>query len=84
MKVKAVTQHAVDRFMERTGSNKPVKALQKVFRLAESSIQVGKSLYYSQGWLMFIKCGEVKTIYRPKWKWQHQAIYEAVKLTRTK
>lgn len=85
MKIRAVTQHAVDRFMERTGMKKPVKATEKVFRLAQSSIPIGKSLYYSQGWLMFVnKKGEVKTIYRPSQKWQHQAIYEAVKLTRTK
>lgn len=85
MKVRAVTQHAVDRFMERFSKMNPVNATQKVFRLAQSSIPIGKSLYFSKGWLMFInKQGLVKTIYRPKMKWEHKAISDAVKSTRTK
>jgi cytochrome oxidase Cu insertion factor (SCO1/SenC/PrrC family) len=88
MKIKAVTQHAVDRFMERTGNKKPLRAMQKVFRLAQSSIPIGpigKSLYFSQGWIMLInKRGIVNTIYRPRSKWEHKAIAEAVKGTRTR
>ena len=84
MKIKAVTQHAVDRFMERTGNKKPLRAMQKVFRIAQSSIPIGRSLHFSQGWLMFInKYGVVKTIYRPANKWEHKAIANAVKGTRT-
>jgi hypothetical protein len=85
MNVRSVTQHAVDRFMERTGNKKQVRAVQKVFRLAQSSIPIGRSLYFSQGWLMFInEYGDVKTIYRPANKWEHKAIATAMEGTRTK
>lgn len=85
MKIKAVTQHAVDRFMERTGNKKPLRAMQKVFRLGQSSIPIGRSLYFSQGWVLCItSLGIVKTIYRPCSRWEHKAIAEAVKGTRTK
>jgi hypothetical protein len=85
MKVRAVTQHAVDRFMERSTIKKGYAATQKVFKLAQSSMPIGKSLHFSRGWLMFInKYGVVKTIYRPRSRWEHKAIAEAVKGTRTK
>lgn len=85
MKIKAVTQHAVNRFMERSTIRSSHSATQKVFRLAQSSIPIGKSLYFSKGWLMVInKKKVVKTIYRPFSKWEHKAIAIAIEATRTK
>jgi hypothetical protein len=73
--VSAVTQHAIDRYMERTGAKKAQRATTTLFCLAESAIPIGKNRYYARGWIVVVKDGVVKTAYRPKTREQMDAVY---------
>jgi hypothetical protein len=75
--VSAVTQHAIDRYLERTGGKKAHRATNTLFCLAESAIPIGNNRYYARGWIVVLKDGVVKTAYRPKTREQMDAVYRA-------
>lgn len=75
--VSAVTQHAIDRYMERTGAKKALRSTNTLFSLAESAVPLGKNRYYARGWIVVMVNGVVKTAYRPKTREQMEIVYNA-------
>lgn len=75
IKIKAVTQHAVDRFQERSGSKKP--KIERLFRLAEQSVPIGAGRRYSSGWIFVVKKNVVRTVYKPRKRHEFEAIHKS-------
>ncbi len=73
-----LTQHAIDRYMERSGTKKPMRSILKLFSLADSARPLGRGKFYARGWVLVMKGGRVKTVYRPTSRIDHQKIYEAM------
>jgi hypothetical protein len=78
MKINAVTQHAVDRFMTRAKSTKTLRSTDKLWSLAERGVPIGNHRFYAQGWIVVIAKGVARTAYRPRRKEEFQAIYTAM------
>lgn len=76
--VGAITQHALERFMERSGSKKMPRAIGQLFCLAESAVSIGNNRFYARGWIVVVLEGEVKTAYRPRTREQQEAIFRAM------
>jgi len=81
--VSAVTQHAIDRYLERAGGKKVQRATNTLFSLADSAIPIGNNRYYARGWIVVVKDGTVKTAYRPKTREQMDAVYRACSTTKS-
>ena len=75
--ITSMTQHAVDRFMERSGSKKPIRAIYKLFSLSEAAVPMGRNRYYTRGWIIVVVNGVVKTAYRPRTREEMDAIFRA-------
>lgn len=65
MIVKSVTQHALDRYMERSGVKGVQRALNKIMGHVEFAIPMGGHRFYSNGWVIVIKKRVVRTMYKP-------------------
>ncbi len=74
----SLTQHALDRYMERSGSTKILKSLFKIESLVANAVQIGKNQFYAGGWIMKVVHGEVVTMYRPKYPSQLRKVYKAM------
>lgn len=75
--VNSITQHAVDRYMERSGTKSPTRAMRKLFELAEQAIPIGHSRFYASGWIVVMKRGVLKTCYKPRTLSQTNSIFAA-------
>jgi len=66
-KVNAITQHALDRYCERTGAKNIAKALSKIDCATQFLLRIDKNRYYSKttGFVLVIRKGVLKTIYKP-------------------
>lgn len=60
-----LTQHALDRFMERAKSDRVLKSLNKIERLAARAIKIGPCRYYAGGWILIHDRGAIQTMFRP-------------------
>lgn len=78
MKITTITQHALDRYFERSGCVKPVKAMNKLFSHSEHATPIGNHRYYNRGWIFVIVKGVIKTCYKPRTREQQQAVYNAL------
>ncbi len=78
----AVQQHAVDRYMERTGSKGQMRCCEKLWIKAQFAVHIpiGNNRFYDtrNGWIVVIFKGIVKTIYRPKTLEQFASIHKAM------
>jgi len=81
MKVTAVTQHALERYMKRTGSQNIKQALNKMMHNAEVGTPIGGNRYYSRGVVYVVVDGEIKTAYKPHTKEVQDAIHHALNKT---
>ena len=74
LQVDSVTQHAIDRYMERLGSKKTLRAIDKIFTMTTCALPIGQNRYYTNGWIIVVVRGVVKTIYRPRTMEQMNAV----------
>lgn len=58
-------QHAVDRFRERSGIKTEARAMAKLLEYADQAVRVGPDRFFARGWILIIRDGFVKTVYRP-------------------
>lgn len=72
-----ITQHALDRFMERSGSNRVMRSLNKLSAVVDSAIPIGKNKLYWGGWIIVMVKGEVKTAYHPRTRKQMNQVHAA-------
>ena len=77
LQIDAVTQHAIDRYMERLGSKKVYRAIDKIFTMSTCALPIGHNRYYTNGWIIVVVGGMVKTIYRPRTIEQMNAVNRA-------
>ena len=81
MEVKSISQHCLERFVERKGEtygkNSSIKALNKLTELLKNSIKIDKFRYYCDGWIMVVKKKEMRTAYKVKSFNQMDLVYEA-------
>jgi hypothetical protein len=82
--VDAVTKHAIDRYMERLGSKKVHRAIGKIFTMSSRALNIGDNRYYSNGWIIVVVDGLVRTVYRPRTHEQMYAINKATERARKK
>lgn len=75
----AITQHAIDRYMERSGSKAVMRTIRKLFDVVERGVPVNGGRFYHKGWIVVVRAGEIKTVYRPRTKAQMSAVYDAHK-----
>lgn len=64
--VKAVSQHALDRFLERSRIRTPNNALAILFRLAQRCEHLNGDRWHANGWILVISGDELVTVYRPQ------------------
>jgi len=74
----AVTQHALERYMQRSGATRVVKSLNKIERLASRAVRIGKTRFYADGWILKVVRGEIVTMFKPKYASDLRQIYKAV------
>ncbi|SRR5260221_4366307 len=76
----AIQQHAIDRYMERTGSTGEMRCCEKIWIKAQFSIPMSRNRFYDPrgGFIIVIVNRIVKTIYRPRTTEQFDAIYKAM------
>jgi len=72
-----LTQHALDRYMQRSGCRRVVKSLNRIERLAAKAIPIGKTQFYAEGWILRMVGGEIVTVHRPN-RSQMRKIYKAM------
>lgn len=77
-KVSALTHHALERFMKRTGNKKPVASMQKLFLAAEQGTPLGNNRFYYRGLVVVVVNGEVKTAFKPHRRDIQEQIYHAL------
>lgn len=77
MKAFAVTQHAVDRYLERSQGSKEQRAIAKLFAIADKAIPLGRGQFYADGWIIAVKSGEIRTVFRPRTPAQLAAVHRA-------
>lgn len=75
----SVSQHAVDRYLQRSNGKRELHAVGKLFAVADASIPIGKNRRYAKGWIVVVKNGVVKTAYRPRTREQMRAVHDAMK-----
>lgn len=71
-----VTQHTLERYMQRSGTKKVNRSLERLFVLSQQAIHLEGNKYYWGGWIIVILDGEVKTVYKPRFKRDLDLIYE--------
>jgi hypothetical protein len=76
--INRVTQHAIERYMERTGSKKMNRVVKKLLSASEAALAIGKNQYYHRGIIYVVVDGTVITTYKPKGKEQTDAVYNAL------
>ncbi len=64
--IKAVTQHAIDRYLERTKGKSEKRAINKLFGDFNGAASIGGNEYYANGFIVVIIKGEIRTVYRPR------------------
>jgi len=84
LQVDSVTQHAIDRYLERAGSKKVHRAIGKIFTMSSRALNIGDNRYYSNGWILVVVDGLVKTVYRPTTREQMNSINKACERARKK
>lgn len=75
--VTKVTQHAVDRYTERSGCKSLEKSVNKLLERANSGIPIGRNRIYHGGWIVAIRKGVVKTVYRLRTPEQLESVFKA-------
>jgi len=60
-----LTQHALERYMERSGSKHVHRALGRISSLVAQAVPIDKKRVYARGWIMRVDGGDVVTMYRP-------------------
>lgn len=63
--VRAISQHALDRFLERSRIRTPNNALAILFRLAQRCEHLNGDRWHANGWILVISGDELVTVYRP-------------------
>ncbi len=76
-----VTQHAVDRYMQRSGCKSLTASVNKLLERANKVIPIGKNRVYQGGWIVAIRRGAVVTCYKPRTPEQLGAVFRACQST---
>jgi hypothetical protein len=72
------TQHAIDRYRQRTGSAAPQSKIErKLEDRIQASIPIGSGLLYGSGWVFVMKGDVLITVYKPKARWIQERIHKA-------
>jgi hypothetical protein len=77
MKISAISQHALERYMIRTATKDVKKALKKIDQCASNAVPIGNNEYYLRGVVYVVVEGEVKTAYKPHKKETQDRIFAA-------
>lgn len=81
MKAGVLTQHAIERYMQRTGSKKIERVIRKLFNILDRSIRLDDEHFYFRGWIIVVSKGEIKTVYKPKYPDEFRKIHDAINAT---
>lgn len=74
----AVTQHALDRYMERSGCTNVNKAIKNLTDVGERGIPIGRQQFYAKGWIVVVRRFMVVTAFKPKTFSQQNRVNRAV------
>ena len=77
MKISAISQHALERYMIRTATKDVGKALKKIESCASNAVPIGNNQFYLRGVVYVVVAGEVKTAFKPHKKETQDRIFEA-------
>ncbi len=70
-----VTQHAIKRYMERSGTTRPMRSALRLHYLMEHAVKLDADRYYAMGWIMVVVKGILRTVYRPRHRRDMEAIH---------
>lgn len=72
-----LTQHALDRYMERTNCKNVLRGLNNIEHLLASAVRIGKNRVYASGLILKVHNGVVTTVYKPTHQRDFRQIYNA-------